>query len=468
LTSINNKIKTPPGHGGHPGAPEYAGDGARGALRLLAPPAGYRHHGRRGRLHLAHVHCQGPEGILPPRAKFIRGLIESPDLTPTAARDKVQRDEKLAQVREALGRVVLDHLKRLADTDPTKLGRLLEYHHYHIKGMALEDEGFFQAIADLVPFETNRGSRTLPEYLGQQPQGEARLLYFSERGAGTQSYLLCDAQGLEVICAHGPLQHAVMMSHHLQIPENARIMASTANEVLHRFVGQAQEITRARKELAQFRQQAQVQAEATARSPWVTCFVALPFQGYDDLLDALRRHFEGPPWFWEVLRADKRYESNGRIDIGGHLSQHLARSHVFLAEISDGNPNVMIEVGRMQALAPTPLLYLERREAPAEIADLDGKLKVHPQGDYTTLVRELEKFEPLRAVTASRRYLSPLLLEGQSDWQDFSRDERTAIHRHCPTIESVLEADTPPRDIGLDARAWKLLRRLVEQAVRPH
>jgi len=556
------------------------------------------------------------DGILPPWAKFIRGVIESPDLTPTAARDNVQRDEALKQAREALGQLVIAHLRHLADTDPAKFMRLMDYHHYHIKGMALEDEGFFAAMADLVPFETNRGSRTLPEYLGQQPPGETRLLYFSERGAGTQIYLLCDAQGLEVINGsyvheeaflrryaelkgvrverldiggsrtlfqpldeetHAELaelekeyayhlrhlnvrpvlvrfkpvelptvltagkgrevrkavkdaaenealpeavravlkeiakadedepspaltlyvnadnatirqlrdsdlrgetaqlaltalyNNAVMMSAHLQSPENARAIAGTTNAVLHRFIDQSLELTRTRKELVQLRQQVQAQAEtqADARDPWVTCFVALPFAGYEDLLAALRRHFEGPPWFWEVLRADKRYETDSRGDIDGHLTRHLARARVFLAEISDGNPNVMIEVGRMQALAPTPLLFLVRREDAVEIADLDGKLKVpYPRGDLAALVRELEKFEPLHAVQAPARFLSPLLLEGQPDWLAFSAAEQNAIHRYCPTFESVLGSEISPAALGLDARAWRLLRRLVEQVAR--
>jgi len=147
----------------------------------------------------------GNRDMLPPWAKFLRGVIDSPDLTPTAARDAIQFDTAAREIRDALGRVVVEHLTALARNDPYRLERILEWHAYHIKGMAVAHDDFFDAIADIVPFETNRGTLTLQRYRDLAPhQTESTdqdIFYVSERGSATQFYMLCNARDLLVISA---------------------------------------------------------------------------------------------------------------------------------------------------------------------------------------------------------------------------------------------------------------------------
>lgn len=140
----------------------------------------------------------GSRDLLPEWAKFVRGVIDSPDLTPTAARDAIQLDTVARQVREALGGVVIQHLQGLAERDPIRFERILAWHSYHVKGMAVVHDDFFDAIADLAPFETNRGPMNLRRYREHSPRD---IFFFSERGAATQFYLLCNARGLLVISA---------------------------------------------------------------------------------------------------------------------------------------------------------------------------------------------------------------------------------------------------------------------------
>jgi molecular chaperone HtpG len=142
--------------------------------------------------------------MVPAWAKFVRGVIDSPSLTPTASRENIQQDTVSRAVREALGRLIIDHLKEIARDDPRRFQDLMEWHAYHIKGMALEAGDFFSEVAELLPFETNRGSMSLREYLARSAGangGRPRILYFSERGQATQFFLLADAREVLVINA---------------------------------------------------------------------------------------------------------------------------------------------------------------------------------------------------------------------------------------------------------------------------
>jgi molecular chaperone HtpG len=145
--------------------------------------------------------------LLPSWAKFVRGVIDSPHFTPTASRDAIQLDATAREIKEALGEAVMQHLKLLAERNPTRFERIMEWHSYYVKGMATAYDDFFDAIADLVPFETNNGPMSLRRYCEDEKSprleknGNYDLFYFSEPGSATQFYMLCNAKGLLVINA---------------------------------------------------------------------------------------------------------------------------------------------------------------------------------------------------------------------------------------------------------------------------
>jgi molecular chaperone HtpG len=154
---------------------------------------------------------EGDREILPPWAKFVRGVIDSPALTPTAARDAVQQDRAHNEIQAVLGRLIIDTLQQMARNEPARFRRLMEWHHYGIKGMAIEFDDFFHAVADTVIFETNipegHSFRTLtiPEYCKLQTEtddkGRKVIYYISEQGAAPQFYRLCAAKKLLAINA---------------------------------------------------------------------------------------------------------------------------------------------------------------------------------------------------------------------------------------------------------------------------
>jgi molecular chaperone HtpG len=146
-------------------------------------------------------------GLLPGWASFIGGILDSPDLTLTAARDRLVHDSAFEGIQTVLGNLIITELIQLKTEDPDKLERLLRWHQLAVKAMCIEHDDLFNAIADLIPFETNRGPKTLDAYL-QHPQvtntdaeGRRRIFYFTEAGSATQFYMLCDEKGLLVVDA---------------------------------------------------------------------------------------------------------------------------------------------------------------------------------------------------------------------------------------------------------------------------
>jgi molecular chaperone HtpG len=67
----------------------------------------------------------GDNTILPPWAKFVRGIIDSPDLQPTAARDNIQRNNPAFEfLQKRLGELIVERLTYLAKKEPNKFKQI--------------------------------------------------------------------------------------------------------------------------------------------------------------------------------------------------------------------------------------------------------------------------------------------------------------------------------------------------------
>jgi molecular chaperone HtpG len=103
--------------------------------------------------------------LLPPWAPFIGGIIDCPDLVPTAARDNVQRNEPSFElVKKELAQVIIDFLLDLAENHPEDFAKVNECHHYYLVMTAMHFPVFFEHFADKINFNTNRGLMNLAEY----------------------------------------------------------------------------------------------------------------------------------------------------------------------------------------------------------------------------------------------------------------------------------------------------------------
>jgi len=120
-------------------------DGVRGVAFVLpheASPGQDRVHLRRMLL------SESADRLLPDWADFVRCVIDVDDLCPTAARDGFVEDERMAAVREQLGRCIRDHLVDLARMWPSRLAGIAVLHHAALAVLAAHDEECRLLFAD--------------------------------------------------------------------------------------------------------------------------------------------------------------------------------------------------------------------------------------------------------------------------------------------------------------------------------
>ncbi|MFJ9691294.1 HSP90 family protein [Kitasatospora sp. NPDC101183] len=143
--------------------------GLRGVAYVLpdaAPPS--RRNGHRVHLKGMLLSDQAPE-LLPDWAFFVRCVVDTDGLRPTASREGLYADETLAAVRDALGARIRDWLTGLSASDPALLHRFLSVHHLAVKELARYDDELLRMMLPWLPFETTDGNVTLDEFARAHP-----------------------------------------------------------------------------------------------------------------------------------------------------------------------------------------------------------------------------------------------------------------------------------------------------------
>ncbi|MFG2884485.1 HSP90 family protein [Streptomyces sp. NPDC048297] len=121
------------------------------------------------------VHLKGmllterAEQLLPDWAFFVRCVLDTDSLRPTASREALYEDETLAAVREALGERIRSWLTALAAGDPERLAAFLAVHHLGVKSLARHDREMLRTMLPWLPFETTDGQLSLEEFAQRHP-----------------------------------------------------------------------------------------------------------------------------------------------------------------------------------------------------------------------------------------------------------------------------------------------------------
>ncbi|MBT1184812.1 HSP90 family protein [Streptomyces sp. CJ_13] len=111
---------------------------------------------------------QAPE-LLPEWAFFVRCVVDTTSLRPTASREALYEDGTLSAVRDALGERIRDWLTGLAASDPSLLHRFIDTHHLAVKALARYDDELLRIVLPWLPFETTDGNVTLEEFARTHP-----------------------------------------------------------------------------------------------------------------------------------------------------------------------------------------------------------------------------------------------------------------------------------------------------------
>lgn len=104
--------------------------------------------------------CEQASNLLPEWTSFVKCIINTNDLRPTASRESLMDDDVMKEAKKELSNCFKDYLKVLMLSEIKKLSEIINIHHIFIKALAVEDRELLKMFIDYIPFETNKGHMT--------------------------------------------------------------------------------------------------------------------------------------------------------------------------------------------------------------------------------------------------------------------------------------------------------------------
>lgn len=143
--------------------------GTRGLAYVLpfAPPPGARQATRMylGRMLLG----ERVDDVLPEWAFFVRAVVDSTGLAPTASRESLVDDAALERVREQLGAGIRRWVLELGLREPHRLAQFVAIHEVGLKSLVRHDEELAQFITRWLTLETTHGTMRIGDLVERYP-----------------------------------------------------------------------------------------------------------------------------------------------------------------------------------------------------------------------------------------------------------------------------------------------------------
>jgi molecular chaperone HtpG len=157
--------------------------------------------------------------FLPLYLRFVRGVVDSSELSLNVSRELLQQDEAIGAMRSALTKRVLDMLERMADEHPDKYATFWSEFGTLIKEGLVEDAANRDKLAKLLRFNTTRSSgneqdRSLKQYLADAKPDQKNVYFLigeSATAARSSPHLeTFRERGVEVLLLSDRLDEWVM------------------------------------------------------------------------------------------------------------------------------------------------------------------------------------------------------------------------------------------------------------------
>ena len=163
------------------------------------------------------------EGLLPPYLRFLRGVVDSEDLSLNISREMLQTDPKLAKIRTGLTKKVLAELKKKADKAPDDYAQFWDNFGVVLKEGLVDDFTMRDKLLELTRFKsTAEGVTSLAGYVERMKDGQDAIYYITgedETQVATSPHLEgFKAKGVEVLLLTDPVDE-FWMQHITQFDE---------------------------------------------------------------------------------------------------------------------------------------------------------------------------------------------------------------------------------------------------------
>ncbi|HEY7774605.1 MAG TPA: molecular chaperone HtpG [Marinagarivorans sp.] len=122
------------------------------------------------------------EQFLPLYLRFIKGVVDSNDLSLNVSREILQKDPNIDSMKSALTKRVLDMLEKMAKKDPEKYSAFWSEFGEVMKEGPAEDFTNREKIAKLLRFTTTisdskKQDQSLDQYIERMPEGQDKIYY---------------------------------------------------------------------------------------------------------------------------------------------------------------------------------------------------------------------------------------------------------------------------------------------------
>jgi molecular chaperone HtpG len=101
--------------------------------------------------------CEQMGNLFPEWASFVKCVINTNALKPTASRESLMDNDDLKTAKKELNAIFKEYLRFLSLSETNILSEIISTHHLYIKALAAEDSELLKLFVDYIPFETNKG-----------------------------------------------------------------------------------------------------------------------------------------------------------------------------------------------------------------------------------------------------------------------------------------------------------------------
>ena len=145
--------------------------------------------------------------VLPDCFRFVRGVVDSPDLSLNISRELLQHDRQLATIRSNIEKKVKSELTRLLEDDRDTYLEFFKSFGPQLKYGIVEDFGAkSELLQDLLLFESYEKEKpiTLREYRDAMPEGQKKIYYAAAESVARARQVpqteQVRAKGYDILC----------------------------------------------------------------------------------------------------------------------------------------------------------------------------------------------------------------------------------------------------------------------------
>jgi molecular chaperone HtpG len=122
------------------------------------------------------------EELIPEYLRFVKGVVDSEDLSLNISREILQHDRQIQNIRKAITRKVLDGLKKLLRQDREKYIEFWKHFGAVIKEGLFKEPSYKDKLFDCALFQTTASPSdmfTLEEYIERMKEGQEHIYYIT-------------------------------------------------------------------------------------------------------------------------------------------------------------------------------------------------------------------------------------------------------------------------------------------------